>query len=419
MMLFFKECKKVLFSLTFLIYFIAVIAMYFTQFHSDCDKPLSAPVPGQESYGMIEKEVPDILMPAAIESLVSDYLEDSYTAYPIGFYKNVHLNEKEKQKMAEIITEISGISKEQLDNFADYEKGGLYIDENGEAIQVEANLPEINIPSALTYERFRELMKKADDIIGGGSEYSDENIVGNFSLVPKTYEDALDEYNKFLYEDKITGAYARLFCDYMGIVLAILPVFVAVSLTVLDKKSRMEQLAYSRKISSAKLIFTRYSALVTMMLIPVTIIALIANFEVCKMYPDNSADILAIFRYSAMWLVPNIMIAAAVGMLMTELTSSLLAIFIQGIWWFTSIFAATEGLTGCIGKFTLVARHNSLYGFDTFTNSFNNFAFNRIFYTVLSIAAIALTAFIYEQKRRGIYNGYSFSFKIFKHKSEA
>ncbi len=416
-MLFFKEYKKMLFSLTFLIYFIAVIAMYFTQFHNDCKEAIYEPLPGQESYGMIAKETPDILMPAATESLVNGYLSDSYTAYPIGFYKNVHLSEKKKQKMAEIITEISGISKEDLDNFTNYEEGGFYIDENGGMMQLESNIPEINIPKALTYERFRELMRKADDIIGGGSEYSDENIVGNFSLVQKTYEDALTEYNKFLNEDKITGAYARLFCDYMGIVLAILPVFVAVSLASLDKKSRMEQLAYSRKISSVKLIFTRYFTLVVLLLIPVAITALIANFKVCGMYPNNSADIFAIFKYSASWLIPNIMTAAAVGMLMTELTSSLLAIFVQGVWWFISIFASANGLTGSIGKFTLVARHNSLYGLDTFMNNFNDFVFNRIFYTVISIIAIALTAFIYEQKRKGIFNGYSFRFKISKHKS--
>lgn len=276
-MLYFKECKKVLFSLTFFIYFIAVIAMYFTQFHSDCEEPLFAPQPGQENY-----------------------------------------------------------------------------------------------------------------------------------------EDALGEYNKFLSEDKITGAYARLFCDYMGIVLAVLPVFAAVSLTAVDKRSRMEQLAYARKISSAKLIFTRYFALVTVLIIPAAITAVMANFKVCGMYPDNSTDLSAIFRYSAVWLIPNIMTASAIGMLLTELTSSMLAILVQATWWFTSINAA-DGLTGNIEKFTLVVRHNSLYKLDAFINALNNFTFNRIFYTVMSIIAIALTAFIYEQKRRGIFNGYSFSFKISKH----
>ena len=171
-MLFFKECKKVLFSLTFILYFIAMLAMYFTQFHSDCDETICEPQPGWSDYGMIEKEVPEVLMPAAAESLVREYLSDSFTAYPIGFYKEVKLNEKKKQKMAEIITEITGITKEQLDSFDNYEENGNIINQNGEMVYIESEIPEINIPESLTYEHFRELMRKADKIIGGGSKYS-------------------------------------------------------------------------------------------------------------------------------------------------------------------------------------------------------------------------------------------------------
>lgn len=416
-MLFFKECRKILFSLTFVIYFIVVISMYFTQFQGDCGEPLSKPLPNQSDYGMVAKEIPEILMPSATDRLINNYLANSYHAYPMGFYKDVHLNEKKKNKMAEIITEISGITKEELDNFTYNGDGTLTVDENGMMQYNEPEIPTVNIPSGLTYERFRELMKKADDIIGGGSEYSDEYIIENFSLVPKTYEDALAEYEAFLNEDKVTNAYARLYCDYMGIVLAILPVFVAVSLAALDRKSRMEQLAYSRKISSARLVFTRFAALVVMMLIPVIITAFVAQGAVTKLYPNNTTDTVAIFKYAAVWLIPNIMTATAVGMLMTEITSSMLAIFVQGVWWLGSIFADTA-LTGNIHKFTLVLRHNSLYGAEVFKAEYGSFVFNRIFFAVTALAGIMLTAFIYEQKRRGVFNGYSFNFKFTRNKSE-
>lgn len=402
-MLFFKECKKVLFSLTFILYFIAMIAMYFTQFHSDCAEPEKKPRPGGDDYGMIEKEVPEILMPAAAESLVREYVSNVFEAYPIGFHKEVRLNEKKKQKMAEIIAEITGMTKEQLDSLGDAEPAA----------------PEINIPASLTYEHFRELMHEADDIIGGGSKYSDEWIIGEFSNVPKTYEDALAEYNQFLNEDKITGAYARLYCDYMGIAAAILPVFAAVFLAALDKRSQMEQLVYSRRVSSFKMIFTRYAALVFMMAIPVMITAVVALLRVKSLYPDNAVDNLAVFRYSAVWLIPNVMTAATVGMLLTEITSGFLAIFVQGVWWFGGILVSVGGLTGNIGKFTLIVRHNALYGLDLFKASYGNFIFNRIFFAVVSIAGIALTAFIYEQKRRGNFNGLAVRNKNPKRKSKA
>lgn len=420
-MLFIKECKKVLFSLTFLIYFITVLAMYFTQFHSDGREVLEMPVPGGDNYGMIAKEVPEIMIPAAVESLVGEYLSGSFTAYPYGFIKHVKLTENKKMQLAGIISEVSGITVQELDSFEGFEQGGYIMDENGDFLYIEPVIPEINIPEGLTYEHFRELMKEADRIIGGGSKYSDDFIVGNFSLVPQTYEDAFAEYERFLNEDKITGAYARLYCDYLGIDLAILPVFVAVALANLDKKSRMQQLAYARKISSAKLIFTRFAALVAVMMIPVVLTAVIAGTMVNSLYSDYAVDRLAIYRTAALWLVPNIMTASAVGMLVTELSSGLLAIFVQGAWWFTSIFASTGGLTGSIGRFTLVMRHNNLMEYDIFYAQWDKIVFNRIFFAVTSIIAIALTAFIYEQKRRGIFNGFSLqiNWQNFKRKSKA
>ena len=404
-MLFVKECKKVLFSLTFLVYFLTVLAMYFTQFHSDNREALERPVSGSNDYGMISKEIPEILMPAAVDSLVSEYLSGSFTAYPYGFIKYVRLTEKKKTQIAGIISEVSGITVQELNSFEGFEQGGYIMDENGSFLYQEPVIPEVNIPEDLTYEHFRELMQEADRIIGGGSKYSDDYIVGNFSRVPQTYEDALAEYEQFLNEDKITGAYARLYCDYLGIVMAVLPVFVAASLANLDKKSRMEQLAYSRQISSTKLIFTRFIALVAVMMIPVILTAVIANNMVSSLYPGYAMDHFAIFRYALFWLVPNIMTASAVGMLVTELSSGLFAIFVQGAWWFTSVFSSAGRLTGGIGKFTLDMRHNSLTGHDVFFAQWENIVFNRAFYTVISLLGIALTAFVYEQKRRGVFNG--------------
>lgn len=404
MMLFFKECRKILFSLTFLIYLIAVVGFYFTQFANDSEEGISPPLQNLDNYGTIAKEVPEILMPSATESLVKEYMRGYYAAYPITFYKEVKLSTKKSAQIAEIITEITGISKQELDNFSDFDEGGAVMQSDGNGgyvpVYYEATIPEINIPESLTYERFRELMRKADKIIGGGSKYSDNNIVDNFSRVPKTYEDALADYNAIIEKDKITGAYARLFCDYIGIIVSILPVFAAASLVNADKKSRIEQLIYSRKISSAKLVMTRFSALVTMLAIPVIILAFIASFSVSRLYPENSTDFFAISKMSVCWLMPNILFSAALGMFLTEISSQLIAIFVQGAMWFGSLTAAKE-LTGSIGRFTLVCRHNSLYERDVFMQSSDKFIFNRIFYIVLAIAVMVFTVWVYSRKRKG------------------
>lgn len=418
-MLFFKECKKVIFSLAFVIYTIVVFVFYYTQFYNDARTPVPKPVPGLDNYGMVEEEAPELLMPSAIESLVSEYLSGSFTTYPHGFYKSVKLKKKDKAQIAEIIYEVSGITQQELDSFEGFELGSYYKDENGFMMYQKPKTPEIKIPESLTYDHFRELMRQADEIIGGGSSYCDQFIVENYSLVPKTYEDALVEYEQVINDDKITGAYARLFCDYHGILLAILPVFVAVAHVNLDRRSRMEQLAYSRKISSAKLVFVRFFALVSVMLIPVLLTAFHAYITVKNLYPDSVMDSTAILRFTALWLVPTLMTTTAVGMLITELASGLLAIFVQGVWWFADTFASASGLSGSIGKFTFIMRHNSLYDRDLFNAQWDNIVFNRIFFTAMSILTIVLTVLIYEMKRRGVFNGFQIGLQNFKRKSKA
>lgn len=154
-MLFFKECKKILFSLIFIIYCIVLFGFYFTQFANNCEFPLEKPHEGQTDHGTIAKEVPEIMMPSAIKGLVSEYLSEEFSAYPYGFYKSIKLKEKDKKKIAEIITELSGISAEILENFDNYEPSGYIMGDDGSLVYTDGNIPEINIPATLTYDDFR------------------------------------------------------------------------------------------------------------------------------------------------------------------------------------------------------------------------------------------------------------------------
>ncbi len=406
--MFFKECKKAVFSLTFLLYVFVVFAMYLTQFGNDASSAVSAPSPDSGDYGFTATPIPETLMPNAAEGLVDEYLAGEFTTYPTGFYKKVKLTEKKKTALAAVITELTGLTAEELDGFDSYEPEGFNYtaDENGDIVLSyhERVLPEIRVSESLTYERFEELMEEADKIIGGGSYYSKKGISRYYSMVPKTYEQALAEYERLINDEKITGAYARLFCDSSGIDLAVMPVFVAAALVSLDRKYRVSGLIYSRKISSARLVFTRFAALVTVLLIPAAITAVMANVSVSSRYPGYSVDMLAIPKLAAVWLIPNILTAAAVGMFVTELSSPILAVFVQGAWWIASVMSA-DGLTGEIRPFTLVCRHNSLYKYEAFANTLPQFIFNRVFYTVLPLVLVGLTAALYELKRRGIWNG--------------
>lgn len=417
-MLFFKECKKTVCSMVFILYILTVIFMYVTQFNGVLEKPIEQPDAGQEQYGMMEKEIPEILMPAAIESLVTEYLSGYYGAYPFMFYKKINLTENDEKRMAEIIEKLSGLKKEELDNFSEFEPGGYktVLDDNGKQMlkYEKAVLPEIKIPNDMTYEYFKELMKQADEIIGGGSKYDEKNLVSNFSNVSMTYEEALEEYKQI--NENIAESYTRLFCDYIGIILAIIPVFVCAFVWNIDEKSYIEQLVYSKKISSIKIILIRYLALIFCMVIPIIIIFVYSMIGVNNLYSDRSIHFLKAAGLALFWLMPSILCVTSLGALLSESLSPLLAIFVQGVWWYISL--EMNKLTGSITKWTLIIRHNTLGDIQLFERQFENFLCNRLIYIVLSLICICITIFIYDKKRKGEYYGKRIVFKNFKSKSK-
>ncbi len=381
-----KEIKKAAISITFFVFIIALLAMPLSQDVLDFSNHdvITAPKQG-EDYGIQQKEVPELIMPAAFNSLYNEFTANEYIAYPIGFYKNVKLNETDKEKMAEIISTLSGVPVNDL--------------------LTSANSIEVTLSDDISYEEFKECMKQADDLIGGGSNYSENNLL-NYSYVAITYEEAVTNYNLIVNEDKFTGAYARLFCDYVGIILSILPVFIAAAICLKDKWAKMNDLIYIRKTSSFKLILSRYFAVVISVMLPTVILAYISNSTVWGQYSGMILDYLAPLKYALGWLMPSVMIAAAIGMFFTELTGTPIAIAIQALWWFIDLNAGVGRLRGVHTLFELTPRHNSLGNTQIFLDEFHTLVTNRLIIAGAALLFVAATVIIYEQKRRGKFSGY-------------
>lgn len=381
-----KEIKKAVVSITFFVFVIALLAVPISQdvLNFSNHDAITAPKQG-EDYGIQQKEVPELIMPAAFNSLYNEFTANEYTAYPIGFYKNVKLNETDKEKMAEIISTLSGVPVNDL--------------------LTSANSIEVTLSDDISYEEFKECMKQADDLIGGGSNYSENNLL-NYSYVAITYEEAVTNYNLIVNEDKFTGAYARLFCDYVGIILSILPVFIAVAICLKDKRAKMNDLIYVRKTSSFKLILSRYFAVVISVMLPTVILAYISNSTVWGQYSGMTLDYLAPLKYALGWLMPSVMIAAAIGMFFTELTGTPIAIAIQALWWFIDLNAGVGRLRGVHTLFELTPRHNSLGNTQIFLDEFHTLVTNRLIIARAALLFVAATVIIYEQKRRGKFSGY-------------
>ncbi len=396
-----KECRQTARSLIYWLIVLVLIFDYTSQLGSTKMEP--EPEKGLESYGYKPSDDENIIMENTLGMLTQEYGGGCFATYPIGFYKRVTLNEKEEQRIEEILRETTGISGRD-------EAGKLLMEwyeaqnaASGENQMYYAMSLTVKPAQGLSYDRFCELMDETDRILGGGSSYGEHRRGG---LEPKTYEDALKEYQDLTEKDRLTGGYARLFCDYMVIFLGILPVFLAVTRGMRDRRCGMQELVYSRKGSSAMIIFSRFAAMQLMLLIPVLLLSVPLLTE-CLRHASAigiSVDLWAFAIYTLGWIMPTVMAVTAVGMFFTELTDTALGVLVQGVWWFVSALTGTDAaIRGGMYGWNLIPRHNTELNRAGFEEGFAQLAANRILYVVLALAFVALTTFIYSQKRKGRY----------------
>ncbi|MEY8426734.1 ABC transporter permease [Lachnospiraceae bacterium 46-15] len=428
-MLFLQEIKKIVKSIPYLIFAAAVVIGLFSQgvfrFH---ERPLQEPQPG-ETYGFKQEEIPEIIMPAALRDLLTEFSNNNYTTYPIGFIKHVKLSDKEQAKMAEILSEITGNDKETIlretagttpgssDNLS-FQIGGdaMQQDDDGgfrigsdEKQQDSAEKLTFAVRNDMNYSRFKELMGQADSLLGGGSNYAVDSLLG-YGSVPLTYEEAKERYDLAVDSDRVTGGYARLFSDYAGVmVLSILPVFLAVILSMKDGRAKMEALIYTKKTSAAKLILIRYLALVTAAMLPVIVLSYLSNMMVWSSYSGMQMDYLAPMKYGLGWLMPSVMISTAIGMFLTELTGTPLAVAVQGMWWMFDVNMGIKTVQSGYSLFRLAPRHNagadSWFRTQDYLDNFQNLVQNRALIAGISLLLVIFTILIYEAKRKGKFGG--------------
>lgn len=418
--LFQKECAQMWKSLIYWI-FIACVGIFFFSQMGNPDFDGTAPVKGrEETYGEVYSKDKQIIMENTLGELAQSYYHDNWTTYPIGFSKHVTLNEQELAELDEILVRTTGLSEEARGNEIEkyYKQSSSGTEQGYQTIYFGSF--SMKPQESLTYEAFQKEMKKVCKILGPGSSYEEKNY-GSGTYVKATYEEAKADYDNFIKKDKITGGYARLFCDYMGIVLGLMPVFVAVTRCMRDKRSQMKDLIYVRKASSWCIVASRYAAMVVMMLLPVLLASCMTLFQ-CAAYGAGkgiSIGYLTFFPYVFGWLLPEIMVVSALGMCLTELTDTAAAVLVQGIWWFADIFGSADQLSSGQYGMHLVPRHNSVRGYEVFREHFQQLVTNRVFYAVLSLILVIATILIYEAKRKGKWDFYGKIHSRGKRKLEA
>lgn len=399
--LFKKECRTLFKSLIFWLYMLALCLFFFSQMGTITFE--SKPEPGQEgSYGYKLSDRKEDRMSGTLGLLAESWMQDSFTTAPVGFTKKVTLNEEEKEEIASVLTKDTGLSTEEIQNRYDqWEEENTAKMPDGSMMFLDGNF-SLEPKEGLDYEEFLKDMDEVCEILGPGSDFTEDHIRQN-AMVEMTYEDALKEYENLVEKDGLTGGYARLFCDYMGIILAILPVFVAATREIRDKRASMQELIYTRKASSYTIIFSRYAALCFGMFLPVLLLSFYPLAECIGFAKGKGIDLNpgAFALYSLGWLLPTILVVTALGMFVTELTQTAAGVLVQAAWWFFSVFSGEDSMGGGNYGMNLIPRHNTELNYSGFHAQFSQLIQNRVFYAVLALALVVGAAMVFEARRKG------------------
>lgn len=439
-MLFIKELKKICFSFIYVLFIALLLASWHENFYGVTEKEISAskrndhsvytqitggsilekPSENAESYGTKKKEVPEKIMCGGTDKLIMEYLENSYATYPFNYYKEVILNDNEQNKILSIICEITGLTEEQINNLpSDYfpavngniihmgdgtsqNADGNFTFEIGESDTIKDTADYTkHFVAQVSYERFKELTTEVENIVGKGSSYSMERLLEYYGQVEMTYDEAIEEYEKTIYEDKVSTAFARLFCDYITRSLGLYPAFVAVIFWLKDRRNHMNELIDCKCIGTIKFILVRFLAMLSAIMLPVILLSFESLIPLIEYSGDTeiAIDIFAFIKYIVWWLLPTAMIVTTLGMFLTILTSTPLAILIQFIWWFVD--SSITELSGDTNIYTLMIRHNTLNGSELIHQNFILICLNRGLLIVVSLIMICLCIIIYNKKRGG------------------
>ena len=452
-MYFLKELKRICFSFVYLLFIGLLLFSWHDNFYGVTNKEISSakesdtsiyseiaggsflkkPERGAESYGMKKKEVPEKIMCGGTDILIVEYLKNSYTTYPFTYYKEVVLSDKEQKEILDIITEITGLNEQQINHLpenyfpavngniihfgenANQDGNGNFTFKMGDSDGIDTGQDDTEqfVPQ-VSYERFQKIMEKAENIIGKGSNYSMKNLTQYYGLSEMTYEEAMDEYNKTIYDDKVSNAFARLFSDYITRALGLYPVFVAVIFWLKDRRNCMNELIDCKPTGTARFISIRFLALLTAVMLPVVLLSFESLIPLMMYSADTgiAIDLFAFFKYMIWWLLPTAMIVTSLGMFLTILTSTPVAILIQFVWWFVD--GAVTGLSGDTSTFTLMIRHNLLGGSEIISQDFMRICLNRGLYAIVSLILVGLSILIYNKKRGGELNYEYFLQKHFR-----
>ena len=454
MRLFGMECKKIAKSILYWVLVLALLAVSLYQYDPSVESELRRTndpasvfyTAADGNYAEERNAVPNAamehaMMIGATKLLMYNYRDNCYQYYPFGYVKEKTMSAKEQAVILQYLMELTGLSEQELAGAKDgagdtndtnigdvpISGGGAFvlepgkgdINEDGQFIirpdewqYVPSDGTSSETPSQssgsfeiqVSFERFKEIMEEVNQMIGRNSYFSWTMLklyyFGNdMEEAPITER----QHREFYEGDRVTGAFARYYCDSISLRVLFLPAFVIVDLMLRDKRRKMQGLTYPRTISSAKLICTRYAAAVCMTMLPILILpvkSLIVLMRYCGSI-GVQADALAFIKYTLAWILPTVLLIMAISLVVTALLENYTAILLAGLIWLVGNPTVDKLNGGNYGLFDLIIRHNTLKGYGRMMENIQMLALNRITISVIALALVGLAVFVYSKKRKG------------------
>ena len=188
--------------------------------------------------------------------------------------------------------------------------------------------------------------------------------------------------------------------------------FLVVIFWLKDRRNRMNELIDCKQIGTTKLITIRFLAMLVAVMIPIFVLSLESLIPLVEFSADTgiAIDVFAFLKYIVWWLLPTAMIVTSLGMFLTILTATPIAVLVQIIWWFVD--SSMTRLSGDTNIYTLMIRHNILQGSELINQDFILICLNRGLLVILSLILVGLSVAVYNKKRGGKLN---YDFYLQKH----
>lgn len=389
-----KELGITLKSLTYWLVVLFIGAFLFTQLGSDFIS-LKQPEPGKNDYGIARTTNKKDIQQQTIFSLLQQYNNQSYNTYPFGFLKVVKPSKSDQTAIKEILERATGTPIAELNQEQSQTTSKNF---HSDPIALAGKLP---IAKNYSYKAFEKDMEKVEDLIGNGSDFA-KNTYLNQSLKSLTYKEAARNFQTTLNKDRVSGAFARMTCDYLGLILALVPVFIAATVVLRDKRAQSQLVINSKQLSSFKLHGTRFLATVLLVLLPVMLFSLLPAIQsvyVAQKY-HYTGDLILFYQYILGWTLPTIVAVVGISFLVTTVFNGLASVIFQLVLWLLSLLSSGRNIVGNVGL-NLIPRFNHVGSREIFERIFSELVVNRIFWLALGLICFLLSCVIFDRKRKG------------------